>query len=447
MPTKTLYLIIFGFSLILTSCQDQTKKSPPNIIFILTDDMGYGDLSSYGNPLINTPNIDQMAAQGVRFTSYYAPSSVCTPSRAASLTGRYALRNAPFNFGPSSNKGLPTSEITIANVLKTVDYKTTAIGKWHLGHLPQFMPNERGFDYFYGLPYSNDMILPWCPWLNDTHKLNMYQNENIIREVGKKQENLITEYTQEAINFIESNKSDPFFIYLAHSMPHLPVSAPKKSQNKSLGGKYGDVIEALDESVGQILQKLKKEGLDKNTLVVFTSDNGPWHNLPARMVTDGVAPWHTGSKSMFKGAKGTTYEGGHRVPAIMYWPETIKANQTNREVVSAIDFFPTFINIAGAKLPEQVNIDGQSLYPFENGIINSKRKIFFYTHNDYVEGLRVNEWKLRITEEHGIELFNLNEDQGEQYNLANENFNLVKTLYNKMEAFAKETNSNVFNLN
>ena len=309
------------------------------------------------------------------------------------------------------------------------------------------MPNERGFDYFYGLPYSNDMILPWCPWLNDTHKLNMYQNENIIREVGKKQENLITEYTQEAINFIESNKSDPFFIYLAHSMPHLPVSAPKKSQNKSLGGKYGDVIEALDESVGQILQKLKKEGLDKNTLVVFTSDNGPWHNLPARMVTDGVAPWHTGSKSMFKGAKGTTYEGGHRVPAIMYWSETIKANQTNREVVSAIDFFPTFINIAGAKLPEQVNIDGQSLYPFENGIINSKRKIFFYTHNDYVEGLRVNEWKLRITEEHGIELFNLNEDQGEQYNLANENFNLVKTLYNKMEAFAKETNSNVFNLN
>ena len=230
-------------------------------------------------------------------------------------------------------------------------------------------------------------------------------------------------------------------------MPHIPVSAPKKSQNKSLGGKYGDVIEALDESVGQILQKLKKEGLDKNTLVVFTSDNGPWHNLPARMVTDGVAPWHTGSKSMFKGAKGTTYEGGHRVPAIMYWSETIKANQTNREVVSAIDFFPTFINIAGAKLPEQVNIDGQSLYPFENGIINSKRKIFFYTHNDYVEGLRVNEWKLRITEEHGIELFNLNEDQGEQYNLANENFNLVKTLYNKMEAFAKETNSNVFNLN
>ena len=308
MPTKTLYLIIFGFSLILTSCQDQTKKSPPNIIFILADDMGYGDLSSYGHPLINTPNIDQMAAQGVRFTSYYAPSSVCTPSRAASLTGRYALRNAPFNFGPSSNKGLPTSEITITNVLKTVGYKTAAIGKWHLGHLPQFMPNERGFDYFYGLPYSNDMILPWCPWLDDTHKLNMYQNENIIREVGKKQENLITEYTQEAINFIESNKSDPFFIYLAHSMPHLPVSAPKKSQNKSLGGKYGDVIEALDESVGQILQKLKKEGLDKNTLVVFTSDNGPWHNLPARMVTDGVAPWHTGSKSMFKGAKGTTYE-------------------------------------------------------------------------------------------------------------------------------------------
>ncbi len=447
MNSRIIFFIATSLVLTFSSCQKKTDHRSPNIIFILTDDMGYGDLGSYGHPLIKTPNLDKMASEGVRFTSYYAPSSVCTPSRAATLTGRYALRNAPFNFGPSSDKGLPTNEVTIANVLKTAGYKTAAIGKWHLGHLPKYMPNARGFDYFYGLPYSNDMMLPWCPWLKDSNKLNMYRNEKVIREVGKNQENLITEYTKETIQFIKSNKSNPFFIYLAHSMPHLPVSAPKALQNKSLGGKYGDVIEALDQSVAQVLKTLKDEGLDKHTLVVFTSDNGPWHNLPERMITDGVAPWHTGSKGLFKGAKGTTYEGGHRVPAIMYWPETIAPNQVNREIISAIDFFPTLSDIAGAQLPENVKIDGVSLYPFDNGVVSSKRHSFFYNHNDFVEGLRENQWKLRVTEKDGVELYNLNEDQSEQYNLANKNVDMVNLLYKKMVAFAKETNSKVFELN
>ena len=365
MPTKTLYLIIFGFSLILTSCQDQTKKSPPNIIFILTDDMGYGDLSSYGNPLINTPNIDQMAAQGVRFTSYYAPSSVCTPSRAASLTGRYALRNAPFNFGPSSNKGLPTSEITITNVLKTVGYKTAAIGKWHLGHLPQFMPNERGFDYFYGFRggfidyYSHKFLhAKWQrPQFHD-----LYRNKEEIFEDGKYFPDL---QIDEAKAFIKNNKENPFFLYLPFNLPHYPEQPDPKFKDtyKDLDwprNSYAPMISTIDDKMGEIIKTLEKEGLTDNTIIIYMSDNG--HS------TEDYYNWDVsyggnaggGYTGKWRGAKGSFFEGGLRVPAVISYPKELVSGVTRDQAITNMDLLPTLCDLLDVPKPKN-KLDGKSI--------------------------------------------------------------------------------------
>ncbi|MEX0273671.1 MAG: sulfatase [Flavobacteriaceae bacterium] len=419
------------------------EEKRPNIILIFMDDMGYGDLECYGHPLIKTPHLNKMAEEGMRFTSFYAAGAVCTPSRAGILTGRYPVRNAPYNFGPESDTGLPLSEITIADILGEAGYKTTAIGKWHLGHKPEYLPTSRGFDSFYGLPYSNDMILPWCPWLSEDDKLHMYRDTSIIREVGKQQHELSLDYTQEAISFIQKNKGNPFFLYLAHSMPHLPVSAPKKFQGSSAAGLYGDVIESIDWTVGEILKTLEEENLKQNTFIVFTSDNGPWHNLPDRMLAEGIEKWHTGSAGMLRGAKATTYEGGLRVPAIMYWPGTIAPQQTNRELVTALDLFPTFVEIGGGELPNGLVLDGMNILPMITGKGPSPRNTFFYSKEKTLEAIRQDEWKLRITEKDGKELYNLHEDPSEMYNRVDAHPELVRELTQKLERFAKQTEADV----
>jgi arylsulfatase A len=216
-PIISLLLLLFS---VISFAQPKNDSSKPNIVLIFADDMGYGDLACYGHPIIKTPNLDKMADEGIRMTSFYAAAPVCTPSRAALLTGRYPIRNLPNNLGPESTNGLPESEITIANILKDVGYKNMAIGKWHLGHKKQYLPTSRGFDSFYGLPYSNDMILPWCPWLTEKDTLHLYIDDKPVREIGFEQNDLTVNYTKKAVEFIQDNKEQPFFLYLAHSMPH-----------------------------------------------------------------------------------------------------------------------------------------------------------------------------------------------------------------------------------
>jgi arylsulfatase A-like enzyme len=448
---KTIHslIVLIGFLLLLFSCREeqgmhQTPDEKPNIILIYMDDMGYGDLECYGHPLIKTPHINALAENGIKFTSFYAPAAVCTPSRAGLLTGRYPVRNTPFNFGPESTTGLLPTETTIAEVLKSVGYKTAAIGKWHLGHLPQYLPTAQGFDSYYGLPYSNDMILPWCPWLSSDDKLMLYKDTSAVQEIGKNQDNLTLDYTQQAISFIVENKEDPFFLYLAHSMPHLPISAAEKFRGKSAAGLYGDVIETVDWTIGELLNTLKEAKIEENTLIIFTSDNGPWHNLPERMVQDGVKPWHTGSAGMLRGAKATTYEGGLRVPSIMYWPKEIPPGQVNRDIVSVLDIFPTLANIAGASLPENTKIDGMNLLPLLKGNGPSPRTSFIYCKEKTVQAIRKNEWKLRYTEQDGTELYNLHLDPGEMYNRSEEFQDTVRHLLIEMQSFAKETNADIF---
>ena len=429
------------------SCDQKIKTERPNIILIFMDDMGYGDLECYGNPVIKTPNLNKMAQEGNRFTSFYAPAPVCTPSRAGVLTGRYPVRNAPYNFGPESKTGLPLTEVTIADVLKESGYRTAAIGKWHLGHQPEYLPTSRGFDSFYGLPYSNDMILPWCPWLSEEDKLHIYRDDKILKEIGKDQDDLIMEYSNEAISFIKENSDKPFFLYLAHSMPHLPIGAPEQFQGTSSGGLYGDVIESIDWTVGELVKTLKNQNIEDNTLIVFTSDNGPWHNLPKRMLAGGVEEWHTGSSGLLRGAKATTYEGGMRVPAIMYWPGTITGGQVNRDIVTALDLFPTFVDLGKGELPKKYVIDGMSLSELLKENKKSPRTSFIYSKEKKIEAIRENDWKLRITEADGIELFNLNQDPAEMYNQADNYPAIVESLKSKMEEFAIETDSYVHVIN
>lgn len=394
--------------------------------------MGYGDLSCYGHPNIQTPNLDRLAAEGIRFTSGYAAASVCTPSRVGLLTGRYAKRaGLPNNLGPESTGGLPLTEITIAQQLKSQGYKTAAIGKWHIGHSPkEYLPTSRGFDQYLGLLYSNDMI---PPWVKTDRPLQLWRNNDAIEPVTD--QSLLTErYTDEAIDFIRKSEANPFFLYLPYAMPHLPVSAPASRRGRSRAGLYGDTIETLDWSAGRIVDELKTRGIDNNTLVVFASDNGPWHDLPPRMLAQGVEAWHTGSKSLFRGAKGTTYEGGHRVPFLARWPGTIPAGRISSEMVSTLDFFPTFSAAAGAKVPTDRIYDGYNLLPTLKGQGPSPRDNYKYFLGKNLQAIRQGPWKYRQAGDNPPELYHLDFDPAEQYNVLNRNPGIAQSLASRLAA-------------
>src|ERR1051325_2842120 len=417
----------------------------PNFIIILADDLGYGDLGCYGHPSIRTPNLDRMAAEGMRFTEFYAGQSYCTPSRAALLTGRLAVRSGlggrpgpGFHvLYPKDKGGLPTDEITIARALKTPGHVTACFGKWHLGHQPEFLPTSHGFDYFFGLPYSNDMEA-LNPKIRDADSdgpnpdfknfnVPLMRNTEIIERPAD-QTTLTKLYTAEAIKFIEANKRKPFFIYFAHTFPHVPLFASKDFKGKSPRGLYGDAIEELDWSVGQILETLRKEKLDKNTFVFFTSDNGPWLQKK----------FNGGSAGLFRDGKGGTWEGGYRVPGIARWPGKIKPGVT-REIASAMDLFNTCLALSGAEIPKDRAVDGFDMSPILFGDGKSKRDVHFYYLGDEPFAVRKGAFKAHFIthesytknepEKHSSPLlFNLEQDPDRKFDVAADNPEVVAVL-------------------
>src|SRR5215471_6358980 len=359
--------IVLACLLLSSAASPQQTARRPNVVIFLTDDQGYGDLSSFGHPTIRTPNIDRLAAEGIRLTSFYAAPS-CTPSRAQLLTGRYAFRSGMFvPYGPGAPNGLAAHEVTLADALKRQGYRTGMFGKWHLGDFdtqPAFNPLRHGFDVFVGLPYSHDYRQPFVQ--DAVRGVPLYRGyDQIERPVVA---NTLTQrFTEEAIRFIRDARGQPFFLYVAYNMPHLPAGASDRFAGRSTAGRYGDAIEEIDWSVGQVMAELQTLGLDRNTVAVFFSDNGPWSNAPARSFQEGQTLWDAGSAGPLRGAKGTTWEGGMRVPAAIRWPGTIPPGQISSQMVSELDLFPTFVALAGGEIARDRPSDGFDLMPFLTG--------------------------------------------------------------------------------
>jgi arylsulfatase A-like enzyme len=358
---------------------------PPNVVIVYADDLGYGDVGCFGNKDIRTPNIDRLAKEGIRFTDFYVAQAVCSASRTALLTGCYPNRVGVLGaLNPSSRIGIHDRETTIAEMLKTKGYATAIYGKWHLGHHPQFLPTRHGFDDYFGLPYSNDMW-PRHPTAKFPD-LPLIERDKTV-QVDPDQSKLTTWYTERAVRFIEANKDKPFFLYVPHAMPHVPLFVSERHKGKSKTGLYGDVIEEIDWSVGEILSALKANGLDENTLVIFTSDNGPWLSYGN----------HGGTAGPLREGKGTSFEGGVRVPFAARWPAKIPAGSVSREPAMTIDLLPTIAKLAGAVLPK-LPVDGKDIGPLlmgESGAKSPQEAYFFYWGQE-LQAVRSGKWKLHF---------------------------------------------------
>ena len=419
------------------------KAEQPIIIIIFTDDLGYGDLGVYGHPTIRTPNLDRMAQEGMKFTQFYSASSVCTPSRAALLTGRLPVRSGMTSdkrrvLFPDSKYGIHADEITIAEALKEKGYATAAVGKWHLGHLPAYLPTNNGFDSYFGIPYSNDMDRVvggewreafWDP-KPEYWNVPLMRDEEIVERPAD-QYTITRRYTEESVQFIQEHKEGPFFLYLAHSLPHTPLFTSEAFSEVSRRGLFGDVIEEIDWSVGQVMHALREEGLAENTLVFFTSDNGPW------LVFD----THGGSSGLLRGGKGMTWEGGMREPGIAWWPGTVPANSVQMEVTSTMDLFPTALAMAGLEVPDDRIIDGRNLLPMLKGESHDAvRDLYFYYRGPRIYAVRKGPWKAHFikeweyaedkeyTEHNPPLLFNLDHDPSEKYNIADQHPEVINQI-------------------
>ncbi len=372
------------------------KRATPNFVLIYMDDLGYGDLSCYGALDYRTPNIDKLAAEGIRFTNFLSAQAVCSASRAALLTGSYPNRlgfsGALF---PNAKVGLHEDEITVAELAKSKGYTTAIFGKWHLGDHQKFLPLQHGFDEFVGLPYSNDM---WPVWYdgsepapgnrkNNFPPLPLIVGNAATRMIANHQDQgeLTTIYTEKAVDFINRNKKKPFFLYVPHSMPHVPIEVSSKFKNKSGAGLYGDLMMEIDWSIGEIMKALQKNGLEENTVVIFSSDNGPWLNYGN----------HAGNSGGFREGKGTIYEGGHRVPGIVRWKGKTPAGVVYNQMASTLDIFPTVAEIIGATLPAHP-IDGVSLLPIltDEPEATPREEFYYYYNKNSLKAVRKGNWKL-----------------------------------------------------
>ena len=406
---------------------------PPNIVLILADDLGIGDVGAFGGRTIKTPNLDRIATGGTVLTNFYASANICSPSRAGILTGRYPIRSgmAWDVVTAADDEGLPLQEVTIAEMLRSRGYRTAMVGKWHLGNRLPYWPTQQGFEYFYGVPHSNDMP-----------NFALYRNEQKI-EQPVDQSTLTRRYTQEALEFINSDSPRPFFLFLAHTFPHIPLFVSAEFAGKSAAGLYGDTVEELDWSTGQIVQALRERGLYDNTLILFTSDNGAW--------------WE-GSNGAFRGAKGSTWEAGYRVGLIASLPGRIRAGTTSDALSANIDLLPTIADLTGSRISGDVEIDGRSLLPLLTAEAGgqSPHDYFYYFNNEEIAGIRDGRWKLVTRAYYRTHLgamdkfdqlpefsspywllFDLSTDQPEHYSMAREHPDVVRRLAEQMARMEK----------
>jgi arylsulfatase A len=427
-----LSIILFLFSCTKTDTRKVTSsvnETRPNIVFIYCDDLGYGDIGCFGARDIKTPNIDRMAAEGIKFTEFYSASPVCSPSRAALLTGRIPQRMGINGvFFPESYTGMPLQEITVANILKDEGYATGIVGKWHLGHMEKFLPLQRGFDEYFGIPYSNDM------------ESVVYLRGNDVVDFNVDQRYITKKYTEEAVDFIGRHKNEPFFLYLAHNMPHVPIYASEDFLGTSERGLYGDVIQEIDWSVGQVMKALEDNHLSDNTLLVFSSDNGPWL----------VMEDYGGSAGILREGKMFTFEGGQRVPTVAMWPTRIKSGQVYDDMAVMMDWFPTIANIVGADIPDDRPYDGTDISNVLFGKGKRKGPDFLYYDGAELQGYREGDWKVKLAYEgfagapwkqavapHPILLINLKDDPGERNNLAANMPKKLEEMLHRMDSTKK----------